>query len=355
MAPAGAKILAVHEDWEGGAGNGLGTLYAFHKAAKKAASEPGGGVDLMQQLAAGKSVALFHTAGKGTRLAPLPGSENNNKPGVKLPGLVETGGGRQEALTILEAVIKQTGVYAPSRGGRLSVFWGDQVFVPSASPAYEATHHADILCSLAAMPTAEEWRDKGLDKYGLIAVNADGDAAQVEKVTHATAKRLLQSLGELRGVGTSLGSFSVSHALLGALLAEFAAEIEAKRGKLDADPHFWMPMTLLKEPYQELMAQKGVDAATANAHHDRIADMLKRFRAGAGAGRPLFGVCGARPAARPAASGVACPGFRALSCPSTPAPPLTAPPHRQVPWTWVATATGGTTASWRCTYATTCW
>jgi len=27
------------------------------------------------------SVAIYHTAGKGTRLAPLPGAENNNKPG----------------------------------------------------------------------------------------------------------------------------------------------------------------------------------------------------------------------------------------------------------------------------------
>ena len=31
---------------------------------------------------AGKSVAIYHTAGKGTRLAPLPGAENNNKPGA---------------------------------------------------------------------------------------------------------------------------------------------------------------------------------------------------------------------------------------------------------------------------------
>ena len=29
-------VLAVHEDWNGGAGNGLGTLYAFTKACAKA-------------------------------------------------------------------------------------------------------------------------------------------------------------------------------------------------------------------------------------------------------------------------------------------------------------------------------
>ena len=75
-------VLAVSEDWSaGGAGNGLGTLYAYTKAAKLASEAHG--VDLDAQLRGGKiSAALYHTAGKGTRLAPLPASENNNKPGV---------------------------------------------------------------------------------------------------------------------------------------------------------------------------------------------------------------------------------------------------------------------------------
>ena len=75
-------VLAVSEDWSaGGAGNGLGTLYAYTKAAKVAQDRHG--VDLDAQLREGKiSAALYHTAGKGTRLAPLPASENNNKPGV---------------------------------------------------------------------------------------------------------------------------------------------------------------------------------------------------------------------------------------------------------------------------------
>lgn len=74
-------VLAVSEDWsDGGAGNGLGTLYAFTKASKLAAEKHD--VDLAALLEAKKiSAALFHTAGKGTRLAPLPASESNNKPG----------------------------------------------------------------------------------------------------------------------------------------------------------------------------------------------------------------------------------------------------------------------------------
>ena len=73
----------------------------------------------------------------------------------------------------------------------------------------------------------------------------------------------------------SLGSFSVSAVLLLALLAEYSAELAAKKGKLDTDPHLWMPMTLPKAAYVELMGQKGVDAAEAEAHHDRTAAMLK--------------------------------------------------------------------------------
>jgi len=76
-------VLAVSEDWgsSSGAGNGLGTLYAFQKACTVAKDKYG--VDLAQELMDGKiSAALYHTAGKGTRLAPLPASENNNKPGV---------------------------------------------------------------------------------------------------------------------------------------------------------------------------------------------------------------------------------------------------------------------------------
>ena len=54
--------------------------------------------------------------GKGTRLAPLPGAENNNKPGVKLPACVALKSGGARPITILEAVIKQTGAYARADG-----------------------------------------------------------------------------------------------------------------------------------------------------------------------------------------------------------------------------------------------
>jgi len=246
------------------------------------------GEDLLQQLLSGQiSVGLYHTAGKGTRMAPLPGAENNNKPGVKLPAVVsmqrEPSMPKVEVpITILEAVLKQTGCYAKSRPGRLSVFWGDQIFVPTVSVDYVVTHHVDILCSLGPMPSESEWVEKGLDKYGLIAQNATGGAAQVEKVDFATANKLLGKLresGEISKVGASLGSFSVSSAMLQLLLTEFQSELETKTGKLDSDPHLWMPMTLDREAYLEMMAQKKSPEDFSSAHYERIANMMARFNA----------------------------------------------------------------------------
>ena len=253
----------------------LGTLYAFQKAAIVAKELYS--LDILSELMSNKiSIGLYHTAGKGTRLAPLPGSENNNKPGVKLPSTIVIED-KRVPMTILEAVIKQTGCYAKSRMGRLSVFWGDQVFIPTAPVEYTVTHHIDILCSLGPMPTETVWKEKGMDKYGLIAVNHEKNAAQVEKVSHSTAVQLLASLGEINSVGVSLGSFSLSYNILNTLLTEFQPELVSKIGKLDSDPHWWMPMTLEKPSYMQLMEQKGIKHEVSNQHYDRISTMMLNF------------------------------------------------------------------------------
>jgi len=266
-------VLAVSEDWgTGGAGNGLGTLYAYTKACALATELFN--VDLADLLGKGAiSAALYHTAGKGTRLAPLPASENNNKPGVRLPVCHSVADGF-EPMTVLEAVVRQTGVYACSRKGRLSVYWGDQVFIPSAPFKYTPTHHVDIMCTLLGetAPTAEEWVAQGLDKYGVIAVlqGEQKNAAQVEKVDHATAVKMLASLGDIGQVGPSLGSFSVGSEFLAALCEEYSSELAEKTAKLDTDPHFWMPLTLPQAEYISLMAQKGIDADISEKHHQRM-------------------------------------------------------------------------------------
>ena len=286
--PASSTVLAVHEDWPGGAGNGLGTFYAYVKAC--AAAKAAHGIDIPELLAAGThSVGLYHTAGKGTRLAPLPAAENNNKPGVKLPAAIPVGE-RKVPLSILESVIKQTGAYACSRKGRLSVYWGDQVFIPSVEMAYKPSCHADILCTLGPMASEAEWAEKGLNGYGLIAVGSNG-AAQVEKVTHAQAVQMLSALGDIQSVGVSLGSFSLSAAILEAFVEEFKAELAAKEGKLDTDPHLWMPLTLQCADYCSLMASKGVPEEQSKQHHERMAGFMGRFAPGGElpGGMGLFG------------------------------------------------------------------
>jgi len=289
-------VLAVSEDWANpsGAGNGLGTLYAFEKARRLAQQRHN--LDIFHLLSSNEiSAALYHTAGKGTRLAPLPASENNNKPGVKLPLSHVLQDGSTAPLTVLEAVVKQTGIYASSRLGRLSVFWGDQVFVPSSPFQYTPTHHVDILCTLLDhVPSAEEWTSQGLDKYGVIGVSSaqDQNAAQVEKVDRDTAVQMWNQLGDIGRVGPSLGSFSMSAHILQALLQEFAHELIHKEAKFDTDPHFWMPITLPKSDYVQLMTQKGVDEATSAPHHDRMTVLKNNFLESS-TGNSSMGVFGA--------------------------------------------------------------
>lgn len=140
------------------------------------------------------------------------------------------------------------------------------------------------MCTLLGetAPTAEEWAQKGLEKYGVIAVSTgdEKNAAQVEKVDHATATKMLKVLGDIGQVGPSLGSFSVSAALLQALCDEYKPELTTKTGKFDTDPHFWMPLTLPMEDYVALMSQKGVDGETSKNHHERMAKMKANFDMG---------------------------------------------------------------------------
>ena len=99
---------------------------------------------------------------------------------------------------------------------------------------------------------------------------------------------MLKSLADVEKVGPSLGSFSVSAPMLASLTKEFSAELEAKVGKFDTDPHFWMPMTLGKEDYVGLMTQKGVDEAVSTAHYARM-DAFKKTFASEHGGMGFFG------------------------------------------------------------------
>jgi len=198
---------------------------------------------------------------------------------VKLPALLKVSG-EEVPITVLECVMRQTSSYAPARKGRCSVFWGDQIFVPSCG-ILPSSAPADILAALRPMPTREEWEAEELHQYGLIAVDARGGATQLEKVTYDVAMAYLPP--DVTSVGTSLGSFSVSAALMDALLAEFAAELAEKVKTLDSDPHFWMPLTLKRADYLAVMEKKGVPTGEAAAHYERMAAFRKGFDPSGGA------------------------------------------------------------------------
>lgn len=277
-----AHIICVTEDWAGGAGNGLGTLYAYQKALQKAKIEFN--LDLMEAQRQGASVGLYHTAGKGKRLYPLTGSEFGNKSAVKLPGFIP---GSRELISILEAVIYQTSSLSSYRKGRLSVFWGDQIFAPS-SPLQVPQHHVELLCKHIPLPSYEDWVNQGYDRYGFV-VNKDEsatlffekmDAQKYASFINAHKSKSLQ-------FGLSLGCFSLSLEILQVFLNLFKHELEQKNSSLDTDVHFWMPLLLDEQTYLHYMVEKGLAYEWVKEHFNRLQPI--KHHACITPHKPLFG------------------------------------------------------------------
>ena len=275
-----ATIICVNEEWKGGAGNGLGTLYAFKKAQEKAKKTLNR--DILEELNNGASIALYHTAGKGTRLAPLTISEYNNKSAVKLPQRLKL----KDSfcwLTLLEAVIRQTGAFSHSNKGRLSVFWGDQIFIPSstAMPTAPLTSSpVSILCQYHFTPEKEEWEKNNWDKYGLLAFDENKKVKQIEKITYAQYLSLIENntIKKSDTIGKSLGSFSLSATFTKALLEEFSDELTKEIGKFDSDPHFWMPLTLDLPVYMTMMEKRGTPTKEIKEHYKRKQQFAAKYK-----------------------------------------------------------------------------
>lgn len=265
IAPA-PLVLTVCETWQGGAGNGLGTLNAYLQACEKAQQLYQ--VNLQERQQQGWSLAMYHTAGEGKRLFPLSAAEHNNKAAVHLPYGIH-------GMTLLEAVIRQTTPYASGRPGRLSVFWGDQIFIPSAPTPTSQNSHVDILARMGPLPNRKQFETQNLKNYGLLVQSKGGAIHLLEKVDYDALRQIASSDSS---VGTSLGSFSVSWPFLKRLLELFSEELRTKTGKLDTDPHFWMPLTLNKETYKTLVGQKGVSTELAEQYFARMQPLREGFQ-----------------------------------------------------------------------------
>lgn len=256
-------VIGVHENWPDGAGNGLGTLYAFQQAQKMAKIHHNH--DLFQDLKDGASISIYHTAGLGKRLSPLTAVEGNNKPAVKLPCEIE-----HYQMSIIDAVIKQSLQLSPHRRGRVSVFWGDQLFLPDhfsdPNPA-----HISVVAQKRLFPTPEQWKSQRWDHYGIMGWNKD-HYLHLDKVDYETAKKWAG-----KGIALSLGTFSFSSEMIEALLEEFAPELEHKTTKMDVEPHLFMPMTLNESLYVQLMGKRGVSKEEAFKHYLRMQHFLSKF------------------------------------------------------------------------------
>ncbi|MDY6966257.1 MAG: type I phosphomannose isomerase catalytic subunit [Halobacteriota archaeon] len=240
------KIYSIFEDWEGGAGQLLGTLNAWNEVSKKA--------NLDTIIKNGGSIAIYHTAGKGTRIAPL-GLTEIDKGAVRLPRLVDYSGNR-EAITLLEAVIDQTSIFSETRKRRICVFWGDGLFVPSKDVGFEGDYHVELFGIREEAPEEKKDWDAKWKSYGLI-IPGDEGSIQREKQSWEDYNRLLEKGLIKRSedgniiLGKSMGCFSVSYTFFKELLSEYEKELSEKIQKLDTDPHLWMPLTSFREDFED--------------------------------------------------------------------------------------------------------
>lgn len=264
-----AQVFVILETWPSGAGNALGTLYAFEKASEEHRKKTS--ISLLEELENGKNIAIYHTAGKGTRLAPLTASEYNNKSRIKLVSSTN----QEEPLTILEATLLQTSIFAKTRKGRLLVFWGDQIFIPDCK-IEEPNGEIDLLIQkLPEIPNEQYWKKHHFYKYGLVLINSDQSIKQLEKLSYDDFEKL--GISNDQKLGLSLGSFSLSKNILEAFLNEFSKELKEKSTKLDTDPHLWMPLTLDFKTYCDVFEKKQVSKDFYESHYQRMNEFKNKF------------------------------------------------------------------------------
>lgn len=246
--PKKTKIICIEEDWKNkeGAGQLLGTLNAIKKSQNK--------INIKKALKNKKSIAIYHTAGKGKRMAPLCGKEKNNKPAIKLPRPVKIDG-KNNLFSILEMVIFSTQIFAKSRKGRVCVFWGDQIIIPQKNINLKKDYPIEIFGIKYNIKLTEKDWEENWKRYGILIPQKKETAIHREKLSYDEIKKIKKERklkenkkGEI-SLLKSLGYFSLSFDFLEILLSEFKKELEEKKLKLDVEPDLWEPLTSSKEEF----------------------------------------------------------------------------------------------------------
>lgn len=255
-----AVVLSVSEEnWSGRAGNALGTLNAIIQAMNKACElgiifQKGDSISHAVQIffeySKNKSVFMYHQAGKGTRVAPLQLSELNAKSNIKLPKILSFKNGR-EPITILESILIETSIYAPSRKNRLSVFWGDQIIINENSIDFAGEHHVEIFGQCVELT-------KDIESYGILIPDSLGNCKQREKFPLEEIRKILPK--GAKEVFKSIGSFSISFQLLEAFFSMKYHNncLINEKGTLGTDADWWQALTSEKDEYCQIMQRKNI-------------------------------------------------------------------------------------------------
>lgn len=211
-----STLVPVYEsDWNGRAGNGLGTLFAIENANKAL------GKDLVEEVKQGKSVLIVHTAGEGTR--NILARTVKNKALIEVPNL-----------TLLEGVIKQFQDFAiPSR---ILVTWGDQFLLFEDSP--EDIRNCAQKTHVTLFGKKTELTEEIARTYGIQIVEcADGNGCELldfeDTRNYEVAKMLVRKWNG--NVMVNMGMFALSGVVAESMLDAFSDALAVRAGMFNSD------------------------------------------------------------------------------------------------------------------------
>lgn len=257
-----AAIFSVLESYGAGSppGNALGSLLAYETARAQSPEQAGvswEGLRRRIQREKGRDpvVAIYHTAGYGSRVWPITGAEMGSKSRISMPRYLNQDD-KKVPMTLLEATIFQSAIFAKNRPGRVMVFWGDQVFIPTR-PLESLQSPSESPVEILALAGDFSYEEI-VNKYGLIALNETAPgvltaARLMQKPKSVEAARdFIAAHSRTGAMAKSLGSFAVDKKFWDGLVRAYRTELRETdprvqaRNRADTDGDWWIPLTRLE-------------------------------------------------------------------------------------------------------------
>jgi hypothetical protein len=230
QASAAADSVRVLNE-QGQKGNFLGALQAY----RRINDEP----EILGPLQSIDQIVMF--VGTGSRLSPITQSLRNMKAALLLPSGAESSG----TLTVGEAAVRSSApwIRALRDGGfdGIVIRWGDEIMIPSADFGALGGQFSDV----DAVRFGYYARPNELlasQKEWLLADELNNVYAELPR---QHLDRLLDEVSRFRAVKAlhvNLGSFAISHRLLGALETAFGELVDSETVAANWDPYLWMAL-----------------------------------------------------------------------------------------------------------------